>query len=285
MIKSPLRYPGGKSRAVELIHSLVPSFQEFREPFVGGGSVFVNLKQRYPNKHYWINDLYFELYKFWEITQTNIDKLIDEINKFRNRFSDGKELHRFLIENKKNFNDIETAASFFIFNRITFSGTTESGGFSNHAYHDRFTESSIVRLKLLAEILPNTKITNFDYQEVVERDGDNVFIFLDPPYYSATKSALYGKNGNLHKQFDHQRFADVMKNCEHSWLITYDDSEYIRELFDFAYISNFNLVYGMRNVNNSKNGTNQKASEIFISNYNKNNDKYKLSNHQASLFA
>ncbi len=52
MIKSPLRYPGGKSRAVELINSLVPDFKEFREPFVGGGSVFINLKQCYPNKKF-----------------------------------------------------------------------------------------------------------------------------------------------------------------------------------------------------------------------------------------
>lgn len=51
-IKSPLRYPGGKSRAIELISTLVPEFQEFREPFVGGGSVFIYLKQKYPNKKF-----------------------------------------------------------------------------------------------------------------------------------------------------------------------------------------------------------------------------------------
>ena len=50
MIKSPLRYPGGKSRAVKLISSLVPQFDEFREPFVGGGSVFIYLKQQFPEK-------------------------------------------------------------------------------------------------------------------------------------------------------------------------------------------------------------------------------------------
>jgi DNA adenine methylase len=41
MIKSPLRYPGGKSRAVKLISALIPEFDEFREPFLGGGSVFI----------------------------------------------------------------------------------------------------------------------------------------------------------------------------------------------------------------------------------------------------
>lgn len=282
MIKSPLRYPGGKSRAVELINTLVPDFNEFREPFVGGGSVFVNLKQRYPNKKFWINDIYFDLYKFWEITQNQIDKLIEQIYLWRNQFIEGKELHRFLIDNKKDFNDIQIASAFFIFNRITFSGTTESGGFSNQAFNNRFTESSIQRLKQLAKILPKTKITNLDYQEVVEKEGDNVFLFLDPPYYSATKSALYGKNGNLHKQFDHKRFAEIMKNCKHKWLITYDDSDYIKELFDFAEITPFNLMYGMRNQ--TKN-SNQNGKEIFISNYLKTGSSYRIETGQARLFA
>jgi len=282
MIKSPLRYPGGKSRAVELINSLVPDFQEFREPFVGGGSVFVNLKQYYPNKKFWINDLYFDLYKFWEITQKQIDKLIEQIYFWRNQFTDGKELHRFLLNNKKDFNDIEIASAFFIFNRITFSGTTESGGFSNQAFTDRFTESSIQRLKQLSKVLPKTKITNLDYKEVVEKEGENVFLFLDPPYYSATKSALYGKNGSLHKQFNHKQFAEVMKNCKHKWLITYDDSEYIKELFYFADIIPFNLMYGMRNQ--TKN-SNQNGKEIFISNYLKSGYSYRIETGQTRLFA
>ena len=96
------------------------------------------------------------------------------------------------------------------------------------------------------------------------RGGENVFIFLDPPYYAATKSALYGKNGFLHKTFDHEKFAATMKYCRHKWLITYDDSEYVRNLFDFAKIMPWELVYGMRNVAAD---SNQKGNEIFISNY------------------
>jgi len=264
MIKSPLRYPGGKSRAVELISSLIPEFDEYREPFVGGASIFIHLKQKFPYKSFWINDLYYELFKFWEVSQNKMDLLIEQIYYWRNQFDEGRELHRFLIDNKNSFNEIETASAFFVFNRITFSGTTEAGGFSNHAYKGRFTESSINRVKQLAKVLPDTKITNLDYQDVVEQAGDNVFLFLDPPYYSATKSALYGKNGKLHKQFGHERFAEIMKQCNHKWLITYDDSDYIKELFDFAVIHPFNLMYGMRNQTST---SDQNGKEIFISNY------------------
>ena len=264
MIKSPLRYPGGKSRAIKFISPLIPEFDEFREPFVGGGSVFVYLKQKFPNKKFWINDIYENLFHFWNQSQQNPDKLIEQIQYWRDNSNVGKELHKYLLENIDNFDDLKKAAAFFVFNRITFSGTTESGGFSNAAFNKRFTQSSIERVKALSHILGNTKITNFDYQEVIEAKGDNVFTFLDPPYYSATKSALYGKNGNLHKIFDHERFAEVLKRTNHKWLVTYDDSEYIKELFSFANIKKWSLTYGMRNVGNNGN---QKGYELFISNY------------------
>ena len=264
MIKSPLRYPGGKSRSVDLISTIIPEFDEFREPFVGGGSIFIYAKQRFPNKKFWVNDLYFELFKFWEMTQKDVDALVDKVYEWRNKFPIGKELHKFLNENLSNFNDLERGAAFFIYNRITFSGTSLSGGFSEGAFTGRFTESSIKRLNQFAKVINGSTITNLDYEELVKSEGENVFIFLDPPYYSATKSALYGKNGNMHKTFDHKKFAENMKNCNHKWLITYDDSEYIRELFSFANIMPWELMYGMRNV---VEGSDQKGKEIFISNY------------------
>lgn len=264
MIKSPLRYPGGKSRSIKIIAPLIPDFEEFREPFLGGGSVFVYAKQRFPKKKYWVNDLYFELFKFWEQSQTNLDAVIAQVIEWKTTFEEGKKLHRFLIDNIKTFTDIEIASAFFVLNRITFSGTSESGGFSNQAYLKRFTPSSIERLKKLQYILNDTQITNFDYEKVVENEGEGVFIFLDPPYYSAMKSALYGKNGNLHKGFEHERFAETMKNCPHKWLITYDNSDYIKDLFSFANIFTWELTYGMRNVSKK---SNQKEKEIFISNY------------------
>jgi len=264
MIRSPLRYPGGKSRAVELIAKLLPEFDEFREPFLGGGSVFLYAKQRYPNKRFWVNDLYLELFKFWEMSQKDVDSLISKIYEWRNQFPVGKDLYKFLNSNLERFNDLERAAAFFIYNRITFSGTSLSGGFSEHAFTGRFTESSIQRLSQFAKVIKEARITNLDYEALVKAEGKNVFIFLDPPYYSATKSALYGKNGNMHKSFDHINFAETMRLCKHKWLITYDDSNYIRNLFSFANIIPWDLTYGMRNVTR---GSDQKGKELFISNY------------------
>jgi len=264
MIKSPLRYPGGKSRAIKILTPFIPDFTEYREPFIGGGSLFVYLKQVFKQRKFWVNDLYLDLANFWQVCQQDIATLLIQINVFQQKFNEGKELHRFLLDNKQNFNQIELAAAFFIFNRITFSGTTLSGGYSQKAFEGRFTPSSIERLKPFANLLTDTKITNLDYEPLIKTTGENVFIFCDPPYYSATKSALYGKNGDLHKNFDHRRFAQIMKNSTHKWMITYDDCEYIRELFGFAHITTWNLKYGMRNVTPN---SNQNEQELMITNY------------------
>lgn len=266
-VKSPLRYPGGKSKALRQILPHVPTqIKEYREPFIGGGSVFLAVKQilgQHINK-YWINDLNFDLYCFWKYAQEEIERLTDAVTAIKQHQTDGRELFANLAKEGLELDEFQRAVRFFVLNRITFSGTVESGGYSQQAFEKRFTDSSIDRLKTLGTMLANTTITNGDYQQLIEQPGENVFIFLDPPYLSATKSKLYGKKGDLHTSFGHQRFAEVMENCSHKWLITYDDSEEIRKLFSFAQIIEWDLQYGM---NNYKQDKASKGKELMIKNY------------------
>lgn len=264
MIKSPLRYPGGKTRAIKTIAPIIPPYREYREPFVGGGSVFAYVKQVFFEESYWINDLNYDLFLFWKFAKNYNRELVDQIKRVKNKNPDGRSLFEHYKKNLEQFSNIERATRFFILNRITFSGTTDSGGYSKEAFEKRFTDSSIKRLADIEELLRDTKITNFDYEKVVMTSGKNVFIFLDPPYYSTRNSRLYGKNGVLHTGFDHERFADVMKKCSHKWLITYDDCKETRRLFSFANITPWSLQYGM---NNYKQDSAKKGKEIFISNY------------------
>lgn len=263
-IKSPLRYPGGKSRAADMLFENMPEFKEYREPFLGGGSVFLKAKQNLPNIRYWVNDLYYDLYCFWEKMKTNDDEVISIVKKLKEEYKDGKELYKYLTDNLFEFNDIERAAAFFVLNRITFSGTSCSGGYSQGSFDGRFTDSSIQRLETIKPFLENVKITNFDYEELLKKPGDDVFIFMDPPYYSATKSALYGKNGDLHKGFDHERLFETVKRCKHKWMMTYDNSKYIVNLYKGYNIVSFDLMYGMKNVTKD---AEMKGSEIIITNY------------------
>ena len=169
-----------------------------------------------------------------------------------------------LNQNRNALCEFQRAVRFFVLNRIIFSGIVDSGGYSQSAYEKRFTDSSIERVKNISPYLAGTKITNGDYTEALCQDGDNVFIFLDPPYWKATESKLYGVRGTLHTTFDHAQFAENMRKCEHKWLITYDDSPVIRELFAFAEIQEWTLQYGM---NNYRKTSAAKGDELFIKNY------------------
>lgn len=264
--KSPLRYPGGKSRAIQRMKYLLPNeFDEYREPFVGGGSFFIYLKQKKPGLKIWINDLNPELYYFWKYAQIDSEKLAREVLKLKKERRDGQGLFDELLQvDVKKLTEFERAVRFFVLNRITFSGVVESGGYSQHAFSGRFTESSIERVSKLGHILDGVKVTYLDYRELLKNGGKEVFTFLDPPYFKATKSKLYGRNGVLHTSFDHDEFAKEMKKCKHSWLITYDDSPEIRSNFSFANIYEWELQYGM---NNYKQGKAEKGNELFIANY------------------
>lgn len=266
-VKSPLRYPGGKSKALDKIIPHIPlNISEYREPFVGGGSVFLAVKQLLGSRirQYWINDLNFDLCCFWSSAKTEIESFVDEVDKIKQKYTDGRKLFNYFTREDLKFSEFERAVRFFVLNRITFSGTVDSGGYSQQAFDKRFTDSSIDRLRKLSVHLSSIHITNGGYENLLFQDGENVFIFLDPPYLSATKSKLYGLKGNLHTAFDHQKFADDMRQCQHKWLITYDDSPKIRELFRFANITEWTLQYGM---NNYKQECAAQGRELLIQNY------------------
>lgn len=271
-VKSPLTYPGSKIWAIDKILPLVPRFEEYREPFVGGLNVFLAIKQdRGNNKRYWINDLYTTLYNFYLQIQQNPDVVIDQVLKWKNEFQyKGRQLQQFLKINAHTFNGIQKAAAYFTWNLTSFSGFGR--GFSESNFNKKFNDDRIRRLTKISELLQGISITNLDYQKIVEAppdgiDEDNIFLFADPPYYNVISAELYGKKGDLHRYFDHQRFANVMRKCKYPFLITYDNSNTIKRLFDWANIVEWELTYTSRRVKTGK--------ELFISNMDINNIKDK----------
>jgi DNA adenine methylase len=264
-VKSILRYPGGKSKAIDIITPFIPSgFSEFREPFVGGGAVFLHVIQNInPTAKHVINDLNYDLYCFWKhLRDSNVD-LYNYVKAIKESEPDGRKLFSEYTQGV-DYSEFERAVRFFVLNRITFSGTVDSGGYSQAAFKDRFTYSAIEKILKMPTILSGVEIFNEDYERFLFDSGEDVFIFLDPPYFSQVKSRLYGKKGDLHKAFDHKRFADNMRKCEHKWLITLDDCAENRRLFNFANIYDWELQYGM---NNYKSPTAAKGKELFICNY------------------
>ncbi len=258
-IRSPLRYPGGKSKALKKILPIIPNdYKEFRDVMVGGGSVFLSSKQTFCNgAKYKINDLNYDLYCFWKQAKCNIFDFVKRVKEIKEKETDGKELFKKLSYAENYTSEIERAIRFFVLNRITFSGTVDCGGYSSQSFKKRFTWSSIDRLFSLSGILADVDITCNDYEDCLFDEGSDVFIFLDPPYYSSVNSKLYGKKGDLHIDFDYNRLASNLKKCKHKWLMTIDNVPEVREMFAFANIFEWELYYSM---------SNKKGKEIFVTN-------------------
>lgn len=258
-----LGYPGGKFRAIKQIAKLIPpQIKEYREPMVGGGSVFFYMQENNLAGSYWINDKYEKLVNFYSLFSN------EEFNHSATEVllhikEGGEDSARYWFKEKINDPDLKISTiAFFVRNRCSFSGSTEAGGFSRLKFEDRFTQSSIKKLKNLPKIFKDVTITCMDYEEVISSEGEAVFLFIDPPYLTAKR--LYGKNGELHN-FDHERLATLLKNTKHKFLLTYDDCPEIQNLYSWANTKDWKLRYGMDNCGKVKQC--KEGSELFISNY------------------
>ena len=146
---------------------------------------------------------------------------------------------------------LEQSAMYFIINRCSFNGSTLSGGFSSEASKKRFTISSIDRIKKLN--LSNFKIFNIDFEEFI--NNKNSIMFLDPPYYLDKNSKLYGNEGDMHENFDHDKLYRCL-STKKNWMMTYNNCSYIKNLYKNFKIIETSWTYSM---NKSK-----KSSEIVI---------------------
>ncbi len=251
--KSPLRYPGGKTRAIPFLKETLlkeyPSRKIVLSPFFGGGSFEIALAQDGYTVHG--NDLFVPLYTFWKQTQEASTALADRVQAempvSKEKFS------RFRQEILQDTDALTVATKYFIINRCSFSGATFCGGFSEQAASGRLTPSSLQTLKQVN--LARIHFSNEDCCAFLQShpETDQTVIYADPPYYIS--SYIYGRDGDLHHGFDHAAFAEVIKKRK-DWMISYNDCEYIRNLYQGCRFLTPSWAYGM---NKSK-----KSSEILI---------------------
>ena len=252
-LKTPLRYPGGKSRAINKISPFFPKeFKEYREPFIGGGSVALYVTMTRPDVEVWVNDLYEPLYNFWCELRDNGRKMRDELIQLKNRHCEPVSAKKLFLEAKEYLSHetrrtepFHRAVSFWVVNKCSFSGLTESSSFSSAASENNFTVRGIDRLPDYSLIIKDWKITNLSYEQLL-CDNKSVFTYLDPPY--DIRSDLYGRKGNMHNGVDHDRVAADCDRFIGPQLVSYNSSALIKERFDGWKVSEFDHTYTMRST-------------------------------------
>ena len=242
--------------------------KEFREPFIGGGSVALEVTKRYPDINIWVNDLYNPLYTFWCILRDQSDELYDILKRYKEEHNT-PDLARELFNqmkhelNHENTWDIYRAAAFYVINKCSFSGLTESSSFSQQASVSNFSMNGIEKIPEYSKIIKDWKITNFSYEELLT-DDKGVFVYLDPPY--DIKDNLYGRKGSMHKGFDHDKFAADCDRHVCSQLVSYNSSNLVKERFEGWTVGEFAHTYTMRSVG-SYNTDQASRHELVLYNY------------------
>ncbi len=258
-VKSPLRYPGGKFYALKHILPFLDCVphDEYREPFVGGGSVFFGKKKAKLN---WINDLerdVIDVYKAFIDTNiiSDLGKLLKNEIATPDRHSE--------IKNFIPTNFTEKAFKTFYLNRTSYSGIIhkpawgyKEGKSSPPQNWHKFILDAGPKLK-------DVKITSYDFEEVINAKGKgkNVLMYLDPPYYNADQKRAYTKS---FEEKDHIRLALTLRKTEHQFCLSYDDCAEVRELYSWAFIYEKKWLY---NTANKKGVSRDLGNELVITNY------------------
>jgi site-specific DNA-adenine methylase len=256
--KTPLRYPGGKSRACIKMDQYFPDlrdYDEFREPFLGGGSVAIHVTKKYPGLKIWVNDLYEPLINFWQQLQKSGPEMKTKLQELKSKYPDPVSAKGLFLESKEYLNDQSTsdplwnAISFYVINKCSFSGLTESSSFSKQASDSNFSMRGIEKLLGYSQLISNWEITNYSYDHLLDESSEtNAFVYLDPPY--DIKDNLYGRKGSMHKGFDHDKFAQDCEECSFDSLISYNSDQLVRDRFTDSKwrAAEFDLTYTMRSV-------------------------------------
>ena len=252
-LKTPLRYPGGKSRACIKLEKFIPDlrdYTDYHEPFLGGGSVAIHITKKYPHLNVWVNDLYEPLYNFWRVLQDSGAELAERIGELKSQHPEPESAKDLFLNTKEIVNDhtesnLSRAVAFYIVNKCSFSGLTESSSFSQQASISNFSVRGIEKLPGYSQIIKDWKITNKSYEELLT-DSKDVFTYLDPPY--DIKDNLYGKKGSMHNTFNHDDFAADCDRYVGPQLISYNSSNLVKERFDGWDAGEFDLTYTMRSV-------------------------------------
>jgi DNA adenine methylase len=244
------------------------NYDEFREPFIGGGSVAIHITKKYPNLDIWVNDLYEPLVNFWQVLQTFSGDLRDTLSQEKSNNNNPEAAKELFLAAKDMVNDltltsVDRAVAFYIVNKCSFSGLTESSSFSAQASNSNFSLRGIEKLPEYSKLIEKWRITNYSYDYLM--DGNKgAFMYLDPPY--DIKDNLYGRKGSMHKGFDHDKFAADCDANDMDQLVSYNSDQLVTDRFKNWNAAEFDLTYTMRSVGEYMRDQKQRK-ELLLFNY------------------
>ena len=258
-MKTPIRYAGGKSKAIKIITPYVKDINKIVSPFIGGGSLEVHWASM--GKEVIGYDLFDVLVNFWNVLLNNRDELVvklneitptgDEYNRIKeilmtwdntqNMLKDWKTKH-YVREEIITLDNI-TAAAYYYFNHNTSYGPGYLGWGSSVYLKEKKWNDMINKISKFD--LPTLSVNQGSFETVIPKHSED-FLYLDPPYYLEKDSdnkmftGIYPMR-NIpvhHNGFDHEKLRDLLHNHKGGFVLSYNNCETIRE-----YYKDFELFY------------------------------------------
>jgi len=258
----PFRWAGGKFYALKILERFWKKIEhdEYREPFLGGGSVFWAKEKADIN---WINDIDEELIFTLEFI-SNFKERDRLLELFEDEAEASKEKHA-KVKGHIPSSDLEKVYRYYYLNRTSYSGKMKNPSWGYKPKRSLPPPRWKERIIPCSEKLQGVNLTSLDFEEVIQApaQGRKVLMFLDPPYFKAKQENHYVKS---FKMDDHVRLAKVLKKTKHKFFLTYDDCDEIREFYSWANIYEINFFYRLDNSNDNDKKR-KKGNELVITNY------------------
>lgn len=238
---SPLRYPGGKKKLTNFIKDAIVCNElqggTYVEPFAGGASVALHLLFTEYVTSIIINDLDKSIYAFWfsVLKDTeNLCKLILDTPVTVEEWETQKKIQ----DNKMEVDNLALGFSTFFLNRTNRSGIIKGGiiGGKNQTgkwkIDVRYNKLDLIkRIEKIALYANRIELHNQDAIDFIKTIGPNLekksLIYFDPPYYNQG-AALYA---NFYNHESHKDLAAFIQSLSHKWILTYDYTPDIIELY------------------------------------------------------
>ena len=238
--ESPLRYPGGKACIFPFISKL---FYEnnllginYAEPYAGGSGLALKLLfNEYVNEIF-INDYDYSIYSFWNSILESNQRFCDWVEEVEIDVENWL-YFKSVIKNPDEHSQFEIAQAVFFLNRTNISGVIKGGiigGLEQKGKYKidaRFNKNDLIkRIERIAGFKHRISISNLDgisFIRKLNKNTQNTFIYLDPPYVHKG-AELYM---NYFKKKDHERLARQVESIKHKWLVSYDNNDFIINLY------------------------------------------------------
>lgn len=277
LVKPFVKWAGGKRQLMsEIIKYKPKTYKKFVEPFVGGGSVFMELQ----NNKTVINDFNSELINTYIVIRDNLDELIQELEKHKE--NDSKEYFYTLREWDRNGileekSNVERASRFIYLNKTCFNGLFRVNSQNQfNVPYGNYKNPNIVNKEVLiadSKFLNKSgiKIMNGDFEKAAKTARKGDFVYFDPPYAPLVEDSQsfvgYTLNG-----FDYEeqvRLRDLFIELDKKGcfvMLSNSSSKLIHDLYS-DYKENTIIIEATRNINSKASGRG-KVDEVLIMNYN-----------------